>query len=564
MTEHSSEKNLSSSLNTWKQWLLQLNKLQDNSLSQVQFEALELILNSPINSAQFYTRLGTLLSKAFDPEPIIIVAEESNPLYVSLENNKTAQLFSKVKLPSLKQESLQERRVRPPLSFDFTPLPINSRYSLSLSGGDEKRITLFILSSSALQAEAKNFLHFIEKLLDYREQSRNISRQLLQEQNRLSALTHHLSEGFVVLDSTMRIALWNRPLQRLTGYNLKESLGKPYRQVLRRSDGTDLIDDLIKLYEPDPSRNAFNEEFQIETKRKEKRWIQISGSFLRGSDSKINQTIAIIRDISHVKKLEERKNEFISIATHELRTPITAIKGYLSLLEKQSESFNEKQLLYLRRAEEANERLIRLAEELLQVSHIEEDRLQLNLRPVSLAEIIKKICNDFNEKASKKGIALICSEPDFQTTVIADPLRVEQVFSNLVDNAVKYTTKGEVRVFITQGKKRVTEERIIIVSVKDTGIGMDSHDISGIFEKFHRTKSATETRESGAGLGLYIVKSFIEMQGGTINVSSKLHKGSLFSVSFPAVDEKEDRLEKKDTSKKLARKAKNEKKSTSN
>ncbi|MEX0594604.1 MAG: PAS domain-containing sensor histidine kinase, partial [Patescibacteria group bacterium] len=337
-------------------------------------------------------------------------------------------------------------------------------------------------------------------------------------------------EGLVLFSKDLAVKIWNRPLQRITGYSPKEAIGKNYQEIIRVLDKSDWLSNITSSYK-DSDQSGFIFDGKILTKAKQTKWISVSGSLLRDGSGEIEQAIALVRDISKEKALEQRKNEFISIATHELRTPITAIKGYLSLLQSHAEQLSDKQKMYLNNAYSATERLVGLAEDLLQVIRLDEDRMKFNLQVVQLTKIVEKVSIDFSEKARRKGLEFQLTLPPFDTTIVADPIRLEQVFANLIDNAIKYTTKGSISIAFEHFSEKVTKEDKVTVVIKDTGIGIDSKDLDGVFEKFNRSDRAANMREPGAGLGLYIVKSFIEKQQGKIALKSRPRKGSTFAVT---------------------------------
>jgi two-component system phosphate regulon sensor histidine kinase PhoR len=393
---------------------------------------------------------------------------------------------------------------------------------------------LLLLGQAPLSRTQEVFLRLVRNIIISRYEETLAQDQLRREAENLTTLTHHLSEGMAVLDHDLKVTLWNRPMQRVTGYSPREAIGKPYDKVFRRIDSQDWLRDLIKTYYSSPVRHVFNTEFEIQARDGTKRWVDVSGSFMRHNQDQVHQIVIIVRDASASKLEEERKNEFISIATHELRTPITAIKGYLSLLSRDGSKLSPKQRAYLQRAIDANNRLVGLAEDLLRTVQVEEDRMRLNIRPVNLADTLGKVSRDLRQKAKAKKIRLEYKRPHFEAWVAVDEEKTEQIFANLVDNAIKYTHHGEVRVHMVQVEEN--GEPHIIVHVQDSGIGISPKNYETIFEKFRRTHDTAQIRESGAGLGLFIVKSFVEKQGGKISVTSKIGKGTTFSVSFPVTE----------------------------
>lgn len=522
----------------WDQWLQRLHGIEDPQKKYFRLELIQLLVRSEKDDKKtFLHRFGTVMCRSIHFGTVLLVDKKNQKILYSNENIYGGKNTKKIleRIPRNKGLSIKQfprgRKI-----IENRPLS-KGIYQIPITIFPEDNIVLVIISLENLPVEDRQFLQFVSSLIGVFEQKTIISRELAQEQRLLGLLTQHINQGLVLFSPDLTATLWNRPLQRITGYSPKEAHGKPFDELIKIKNQSNWLSKLIKKYNLNKQQNSFSLEGEITTKTKSSRWISISGSFLRDENGNIEQTIALIRDISKTKELEERKNEFISIATHELRTPITVIKGYLSLLKSNQNNLSEKQQTYLDNAYSATERLVGLTEDLLQVTRLDQNRMKFNLRLVELTSIIKKVSDDFSEKARDKGLEFNISLPSYKTTIVGDPIRLEQVFSNLVDNAIKYSIKGSVSISFEHYTKRTTKEDKIAVIIKDTGIGIDHKDIEGIFDKFHRTEKAGDLRVVGVGLGLYIVKSFIEKQNGSITVKSRLKRGSVFAVTFPVISD---------------------------
>lgn len=230
-----------------------------------------------------------------------------------------------------------------------------------------------------------------------------------------------------------------------------------------------------------------------------------------------------------LQNLDKMKDEFISVAAHELRAPMTAIKGYLSMiLEGDAGKIPPKAGEFLQEATVGNERLIRLINNMLNVSRIEEGRLVYQMGIVKLAQVAKTVFNEFKLEAENKGLKINLVIPEgLQDQVYVDQDRIHEVVANLVSNAVKYTDKGSVEIKLFQpDKKRVCFE------VADTGYGIPTDQEVKLFKKFSRLDSSTD-KTLGTGLGLYIVKLLIDKFGGKIGFKSQIGKGSTFWFELP-------------------------------
>ncbi|MFA5124912.1 MAG: HAMP domain-containing sensor histidine kinase [Patescibacteria group bacterium] len=237
---------------------------------------------------------------------------------------------------------------------------------------------------------------------------------------------------------------------------------------------------------------------------------------------------------SELQRLDDAKSEFLSIASHQLRTPTTIIKGYISMMEEGSFGKVPKVVKEnLEKVHIATERLLNLIENLLDISRIEAGRLEFDIRPVDLTKIAEELKDEFQSKANAKKIKLEVYYPDNLPSAKTDMVKIKEVASNLVDNALKYTKKGEVSIDLHQ------EGQSLVFSVSDTGLGISAEDLNRLFNKFVRGKNMTIVHPEGTGLGLYFARVVIENLGGRIwGESPGKGRGSKFSFSLPLADKK--------------------------
>ncbi len=231
------------------------------------------------------------------------------------------------------------------------------------------------------------------------------------------------------------------------------------------------------------------------------------------------------------KPLTEYKlTESISIVSHQLKTPLSAIKGYLEvLLAGDLGKINKKQKEYLDDALENAVKMSELVKNLLDVSRIEENRIDLHPKWINLEKIVKEAVNDFTSLAKAKNCEIFLKVADNTPKVYVDPLRVKQAVNNLISNAIEYNKRrGRVEVSLEKEKGEV------VFCCKDVGIGIPEADKEKIFKKFYRSEKTLSLTTEGTGLGLFISKAFIEKSGGKIWFKSKEEEGSKFCFSFPA------------------------------
>ena len=231
-----------------------------------------------------------------------------------------------------------------------------------------------------------------------------------------------------------------------------------------------------------------------------------------------------------LKYVDKLKDEFVSLASHELRTPMTAIKSYVWLIiNNKAGHLEDKTREYLNRVYISTERLIRLVNEMLNISRIESGKVKLNEESVDIKQLIADIQKEFQPKAEELGLSWSAEVPDSLPHLTIDRDKIHQVFENLIDNALKYTAKGgSVRI------RCVASDEHIEFSVTDTGKGIHPDDMEKLFSKFGRLEGSYVTiTGSGSGLGLYISKQYVELHRGKIWAYSDLGKGSTFVFTLP-------------------------------
>lgn len=231
-----------------------------------------------------------------------------------------------------------------------------------------------------------------------------------------------------------------------------------------------------------------------------------------------------------LRELDKVKTEFISVAAHQFRTPLAAIKWTLStVLEGDADNINAEQKALLMKGYESTDRLIHLINQMLVVTRIESGKVQYEYVPIHIENLIDSVLLDFVGHAQQVGVTVVFDRPTRQLPYIqADPEKIRSVIQNLVENSLQYTRKGGV-VTLTAEQEGST----LIVRVKDNGIGIPEKQQSGIFNKFFRAENATKERADGSGLGLFVIKKVIETHGGSVGFVSKENVGTTFFFSLP-------------------------------
>jgi signal transduction histidine kinase len=226
------------------------------------------------------------------------------------------------------------------------------------------------------------------------------------------------------------------------------------------------------------------------------------------------------------------KSEFLATMSHELRTPLNGVIGYADfLMDAMGKDFSPKQMDYLGRILSNGERLLRLVDDILDVSRIESERLTLISAPFSTVDLMNRVRPDFQRIADEKGLEFTASlDPALPELMVGDMVRLSQIVTNLVTNALKFTDEGRVDLSF----KRLNETRWAI-EVQDNGPGIAAHAQEYIFDKFRQVDSTQERKKGGAGLGLHIVRSLAVMMGGSIRLQSEAGRGSTFTVELPVI-----------------------------
>ena len=356
--------------------------------------------------------------------------------------------------------------------------------------------------------------------------------QLNLEKNKLGVALSGIADAVIGVDMQKNITIFNRAAELLTGFSQSEVSGKP-------------IDSVIKIYDKN-NELTFLHYCPINTKAAEgvvynKEGLKIVGrntSFVNLVSSKIPEgqnanlgCILSMHDITGSTQLESMKMDFISMAAHELRTPITSIKGYLSVyMQENKPNLNPGQLSLLQSIEQAVTQLTTLVENLLSAAKIDRGILNVSFENLDWQKFVSESVSNFQTRAKEKELTLeFMPSKNPVPQVKADKTRISEVLSNLVSNAINYTEPGgNIKVWVQ------TSGSSIVTKIADTGRGIPPEAISQLFNKFFRVTNAMEGGTKGTGLGLYIAKSIIEMHHGKIWVESAgLGKGSTFSFSLP-------------------------------
>ncbi len=250
---------------------------------------------------------------------------------------------------------------------------------------------------------------------------------------------------------------------------------------------------------------------------------------LRDSDNEVIGYVLLIEDVTRERKIDRAKTEFVSLASHQLRTPLAGIKWFIELLIKgKAGKLSKKAVDYLRQISVSNERMIKLVRDLLDISRIETGKkFEINRQKLVINDILEASLNETFSLAKERKVEIAREKTDGSFQLWIDPDKIKQVLDNLISNAIKYTPEGGmIKISCRKEKNKV------IFSVKDNGVGIPKHQQKRIFEKFFRADNAVSKETDGNGLGLYIAKAIVEAHNGKIWFESEENKGTTFYFSL--------------------------------
>lgn len=372
-------------------------------------------------------------------------------------------------------------------------------------------------------SESKGEIPKITMALNHMAQKLNeVFEQLSHEKNQLEAVLSAMNEGVMVVSEKGNIVIINDALKKM--FNLTDNPSqKPYWEVLRNKEVLKLIDGVLESWKPDNK-----EVFYLYPE--EKYYL----ANVVPLDSPEKEIIVVMFNITEFKKLENIKADFIANVSHELRTPLTAIKGYTETLEEEAFEDPQEQKHFLKIIKRHADRLINIVSDLLVLSEVEgrdvlSDQNETgDLEDVNIDEVIRSSLEALKSKAIEKGLKVSFKQSPRDNIITASRFLLEQMFINLIDNAVKYTPDhGEIGIeIIDQGKD-------LVIEIYDTGIGIPKDSLPRIFERFYRVDKTRSRKMGGTGLGLSIVKHIVIVHGGKIDVKSEEGKGSTFCISLP-------------------------------
>lgn len=353
--------------------------------------------------------------------------------------------------------------------------------------------------------------------------------QVTQEKRQLDAILDGSADGILIMDSGHHLQRWNRALARLTGTSASQAVGSGHDELIRwdkREPGPDLADAEARGWPFGQDAPLYVEGDLIRSNGTPVA-VGITYAPIFDRQHRLAHVVANIRDITRFREAEELKSTFISIISHELKTPVSLIKGYAGTLRRRDASWDSETVRdSLGVIEEEADRLTNLIENLLDASRLQAGGLELNTSEVRLDDLAESIAIKFQAQVDTH--TLLVKFPDEFPLVRGDEERLRQVLSNLISNAIKYSPDGAT---ITISGRSLPRE--VDIAVEDQGPGLPADEKERVFERFFRAAGAATQGAPGAGLGLFLARAIIEAHGGRIWVESDPGQGSTFHFTLP-------------------------------
>lgn len=371
--------------------------------------------------------------------------------------------------------------------------------------------------------------------------------------SRFKIILDNIEDGVALIDSEGAVQMINPGASKMCGWPVDEATGIDVANVIKLvNDKGEALQDV-----ENPFRQVFNTgkscrcDVILMTRDKKQIAININISPLLDDSKNVTAAAAVFRDVSQERAEQKQRADFISTASHEMRTPVAAIEGYLALaLNDKVSTIDSRAKGYLEKAHASTQHLGQLFQDLLTSAKAEDGRLSSHPVVVELGDFIEKLTSDLRLVAEKKGLFVELETGSSNVInatkdagggervvrplyyVHADPDRLREVITNLFDNAVKYTPEGKISLGITGN------DQVVQCYVKDTGPGIPAEDLPHLFQKFYRVDNSATRTIGGTGLGLFICRKIIELYGGRIWAESELGKGSSFYINLPRLSAK--------------------------
>ncbi|BHH82843.1 response regulator [Desulforhopalus sp. 52FAK] len=396
-------------------------------------------------------------------------------------------------------------------------------------------ITGYATLEHSIEAMKKGAFDFIPKpftpdqlraVVDKSLQYTNALQDIAESKSRLRVMVNRLTEGVLTTDSNKLIVQANRAFLHMMGYHGEDVIGRNVSSVIENSELLAAIDETLAMT---PATFAeLTNELQFKDDAGDKYYSSRCSPFRSKSGSNLG-TITVLHDITALKKMDQMKSDFVSMVSHEIRSPMNSLLMQLKIInDGLAGEVTDKQHEILERASAKILNLNNLVSELLDLSRIESGLIGHEKEMIDIGLLLKEQQKFYSPYGDKNNISIQIDIEDDLPPILANAQNIEEIFSNLITNAIKYSPKDTVINIQAQ-----VENEYVKILVRDNGFGIEEDDLKNIFSRFYRVKNATTREIHGTGLGLAIVKSIVESHQGSISVDSKIGVGSTFTILLP-------------------------------
>jgi PAS domain S-box-containing protein len=405
---------------------------------------------------------------------------------------------------------------------------------INVSSGDEFELIASTFNKMAGELESL-YSSLEEKVSQKTKELSDRVREIEQKNAEDEALLASIGEAMIAFDWNGRMVVANAQAERMLGLKRKDFLGKEYKEFTSLTDEKGVpvgekknpISQVLR-----GEKKAATSAFYFKRKDGLRFPVNITASPVVLKQKTVG-AIAVFRDITREKEVDKAKSEFVSLASHQLLTPLSSISWYAEmLLEKGSGEDKKKRRRYLEKIYGANRRMVELVSSLLNVSRIEMGTFSIEVEPVDIREIILSLLDELKPELMASGIKVEKKFENVPSGFGADPRLLRIIIQNLLSNAVKYTPPGG-KIKVRAGTEKGRGKNPVFVEIADSGYGIPVADQPKMFTKLFRADNIKEKVTEGTGLGLYIVKSIVDNSGGEISFSSRENKGTTFRINFP-------------------------------
>jgi two-component system phosphate regulon sensor histidine kinase PhoR len=398
-----------------------------------------------------------------------------------------------------------------------------------------RRIAAGAFPHEFFSGKGRDEIHVLEAHLNEMSgKLRNDIQQIVSEKEKLNSILRCMIEGVLVIDPRGRVSSINDQAKRM--FKIPPDRDVQGASIVELSRHPEMLAVMHEVLDAAVTERGYSKEIELD----EESWFRVNAVSLKNGAQEAWGSILVFHDISEIKRLERVRSDFVANVSHELRTPLTAIRGYVETLLRTPPHDPADASHFLGVIERNTDRLNRLTEDLLILADLESGKLPLSCRPVDIAQLAQRVFEVFWDQAERKQIKLIQQIKPGLPPLLGDFDRLQQLFINLVDNAIKYSPVNGTVTFKAAAVAGDNSRSMIDLSIVDTGSGIPEKDIPRLTERFYRVDKARSRELGGTGLGLAIVKHIVQAHQGQLKIESVVQQGTTVHVLLPAVQQNKD------------------------